>query len=345
VNERILKASLARVKPIAPDRALSRARTVPPMTLDDVATRLAPVIELDRGAFGRFAREDRHGGWDHGAGTFPKGSIWRVEGQVLYALVRALRPRYVADLGTHAGASATHLVAAVEANRFGRLVSVDRGFGDLLLEAGSTLLRESLVDRIVLGSHDRHLVRKARKRGWTTDAVVPRVKGARHCGGVLTGYLGPRRVIRIPGDVPLPYPGHLIPESLRRRCRVVIADAIAWLRTARGLDFVFEDLDHDRAGTARVARLVRRALNPGGLLVCHDALHPRCGKDVRGGLADAGLQPVCCVLAGRSDCGLAVWRKPAKRRGRTYDGTGSSTSCSTSNTKQNRKEGHVHGNT
>jgi predicted O-methyltransferase YrrM len=281
------------------------------MTLDGVAERLAAALDLDSGRFAGFAREDRHGGWDHGTGTFPKGSIWRGEGQVLYALVRSLRPRSIADLGTHVGASATHLAAAIDANGLGRLTSVDHGFGNLLLDVGDALRRDGLIDRVVLCSRNPRLLRQARARRFDTGAVDVRVKHVRFYGGALVGYARGRRIIRLPGDLPLPHPGHLVPAHLRPHCRIVIADALAWLRHAPRLDFVFEDLDHDASTTAHVARLVKQRLNPGGLLVCHDALHPRFGAHVRRGLRQAGLTGLVYVRVEASDCGLAIWRKPS----------------------------------
>ena len=53
------------------------------------------------------------------------GSVYPIEGQVLYALVRVLRPETVLEFGTMYGCSTEHIVAALERNDFGRLVSVD----------------------------------------------------------------------------------------------------------------------------------------------------------------------------------------------------------------------------
>jgi hypothetical protein len=128
--------------------------------------------------------------------------------------------------------------------------------------------------------------------------------------GVLLASRQGQPVARLPGDFDLPVPGELIPESLRAHCDLVIAEAADWLQTAPRCDFAFQDLDHCRTTTAHVTRLVVERLNPGGVLVCHDALHPRYGRDVRRGLADAGLRSVVCLRVAESDCGFAVWRKP-----------------------------------
>ena len=80
-----------------------------------------------------YAAEDTYGGFDGGAGTSPGGSLWTVEGQVLYALVRALGGS-VCELGTLHGASAAHLAAAVRANRYGMAYCIDiwEGAGSLI---------------------------------------------------------------------------------------------------------------------------------------------------------------------------------------------------------------------
>lgn len=296
-------------------RAAGVKQSISDISVRDAAHALAGTLGVDGDIVMRYAREDSHGGWDHGDGSFAKGSIWRAEGRLLYGLVRALRPRRVADLGTHAGASATHLAAALEANGRGRVTTVDRGFGHILLLAGDAILREQLADRLVLRSADRILLGEARRRRWQTVELAPRARGARYYRGALVGYRGYRRVLQLPGDLPLPYPGDAIPPALLPRCDVVIGDAARWLMNAPALDFVFEDLDHDRAGTARIARLIERRLAPGGVLVCHDALHPRHGPPVRRALSDAGLRSVVFVRVGDSDCGLAVWRKPGGAAG------------------------------
>ena len=75
-----------------------------------------------------YAAADPHAkmGWDnnHG-GEAPIGSLWPVEGIVLYTLVRALQPSHVIELGTSAGASTTHIAAALVATGKGHAVSVD----------------------------------------------------------------------------------------------------------------------------------------------------------------------------------------------------------------------------
>lgn len=72
-----------------------------------------------------YAQEDTIGGWDRGQGGWPTGCVWSVEGQYLYALVRALRPRVCVELGTFHGCSATHILSALERNEEGHLHCAD----------------------------------------------------------------------------------------------------------------------------------------------------------------------------------------------------------------------------
>lgn len=96
-------------------------------SLNDTLTDLARWLNLPAQELTDYAKEDTFTGWDYGAGDFPVGSIFREEGQVLYALIRALWPSSVIELGTAAGASATHIAAALAANSTGKLTAVDHG--------------------------------------------------------------------------------------------------------------------------------------------------------------------------------------------------------------------------
>lgn len=82
---------------------------------------IASAYGFDADALIDYAALDPHGGYHprEGGDGFPIGSIWRVEGQILYALVRALYAvRHnsvlrILELGTHRGCSATHLAQAL----------------------------------------------------------------------------------------------------------------------------------------------------------------------------------------------------------------------------------------
>jgi hypothetical protein len=91
-------------------------------TLNDALTQLADVLHLDAADLIRYAAEDTAGG--RGTG-FSGWAIDPDEGRILYALVRALRPAQVVEIGVNEGASSTHLLAALAANNYGRLDSYD----------------------------------------------------------------------------------------------------------------------------------------------------------------------------------------------------------------------------
>lgn len=84
--------------------------------------KLAAVLKVPVTDLITYAAEDAHGGVDTG---WPGGSIFRAEGQFLYAAVRALRPQHIVEIGTAAGCSTTHLLAALNANGMGMLHSFD----------------------------------------------------------------------------------------------------------------------------------------------------------------------------------------------------------------------------
>lgn len=85
-----------------------------------------------------YAALDPHGGY-HAAyeDGFPTGSLWRVEGRVLYALTRALRPETALELGTWHGASATHILQGLHDNGENDGSTLDcvdnRAYGDITI--------------------------------------------------------------------------------------------------------------------------------------------------------------------------------------------------------------------
>lgn len=96
-------------------------------TLNDALTELAQALNVDPSVLIAYAAEDQYGGY-HDNKEYSKwqiGSMWEVEGKFLYALVRHLKPRKVVEVGVGQGCSSTHLLAALEANKKGALLSVD----------------------------------------------------------------------------------------------------------------------------------------------------------------------------------------------------------------------------
>lgn len=104
--------------------------------LDSALYQIARDWKLDGDALEAFVGEDDIGGYhsDPSLARWPVGSMWAVEGQVLYALVRALKPKQIVEIGVHMGASTTHLRAAVRANGVGHVISIDKwaGAGSLI---------------------------------------------------------------------------------------------------------------------------------------------------------------------------------------------------------------------
>jgi len=97
------------------------------MQLSEAAALVATTYDWDVLEFTRYVMEDPHTGWDNNQGDWPIGSLWRVEGAILYGLVRMLKPQRVLELGTGHGCSATHIAEAMKANTFGTVYCVDNG--------------------------------------------------------------------------------------------------------------------------------------------------------------------------------------------------------------------------
>lgn len=196
-----------------------------------------------------YARADPHGGY-HAAydDGFPSGSLWRVEGQFLYALIRALKPVSVLELGTWHGASATHILQALHDNNKGSLDCVDnRAYGNIAI--GGMIPPE-------LRSHKDDLM-------WLT----------------------------------------FYPTSLEIFIEAALAENTTY-------DLIFEDAMHTVEQVELVWGMADRLLNPGGVIISHDAMHPIAGPVIREGIARAGYADrALTVLIEPADCGFAVWRK------------------------------------
>lgn len=94
------------------------------MTLNDTLRELASWLELDPVELVKFAAEDAVGGYhphhpqprNIKLGHWPSGSMFEVEGQTLYALVRALRPSVLVEFGSWHGCSTAHMAEALLKN-------------------------------------------------------------------------------------------------------------------------------------------------------------------------------------------------------------------------------------
>lgn len=210
------------------------------MQLRDTLTMMAAHLKLDAEELIRYADEDAIGGFhaDESQRKWNVGSVWEVEGKVLYALVRALKPEFACEIGSLYGCSSAHIAAALEANGKGVLVSVDN-----------------------------------------------------------------RTLQPAPDEIHVP----------EHRVTPVHAEGATWLaQEGEKFDFVFEDADHGPDSVAAISRAAWEALNPGGVLINHDAAHFLVGEAVRSGLVHANV-PFRVYSIEPSDCGLAVSVKPGQR--------------------------------
>lgn len=96
------------------------------MNLIDTLYTIGAALGLDADSLNAYAAEDTYGGFlpDKDDGCMI-GSLFRVEGQTLYALIRALKPKAAVEIGSFAGCSTAHLAAALEANGAGKLTAID----------------------------------------------------------------------------------------------------------------------------------------------------------------------------------------------------------------------------
>lgn len=92
-------------------------------SLADALTQIAQAANLDASELIAYAAEDNVGGRD--TGNWSGMSTFADEGKVLYALIRALRPIQVVEVGVASGGTSTHILSALHANDFGTLWSVD----------------------------------------------------------------------------------------------------------------------------------------------------------------------------------------------------------------------------
>lgn len=121
------------------------------ISLHDALDSIATLYDLHADELIEYAALDGIGGYHpHYDDGYPAGSIWRVEGQTLYALVRALRPRNVLEIGTYYGCSAAHIAQALADNGDGgtlTCIDLNAGVGSLIpphLRDYVTIFREDL---------------------------------------------------------------------------------------------------------------------------------------------------------------------------------------------------------
>lgn len=93
------------------------------MNLQQALQQIATDGGFDANELMTYALEDAIGGRD--TGQWPGMSTFAAEGQILYALVRAMKPNRVIEIGVDSGGTSTHILTALERNGHGELYSID----------------------------------------------------------------------------------------------------------------------------------------------------------------------------------------------------------------------------
>lgn len=93
------------------------------MNLNDALTQIAHAGGLDPKTLIDYAREDHIGGRD--TGDWSPMSTFADEGKIIYALIRALKPEQVVEIGVDSGGTSSHILTALHGNERGHLYSVD----------------------------------------------------------------------------------------------------------------------------------------------------------------------------------------------------------------------------
>ena len=96
------------------------------VSMEEACRQVAEYYGMNAGELLAYAEEDGEiGGYDPNGSKWRGGSVWEVEGRMLYALVRALRPETIVEIGSLHGCSASHMAAACLRNGFGTVYAVD----------------------------------------------------------------------------------------------------------------------------------------------------------------------------------------------------------------------------
>ena len=95
------------------------------MNLYEALQQIAAKFDLNIDDLVAYAAEDVIGGRDTHPDQWNAMSVHAAEGQILYALVRALKPQRVLEVGVATGGTSTHILSALATNGSGELHSVD----------------------------------------------------------------------------------------------------------------------------------------------------------------------------------------------------------------------------
>lgn len=99
------------------------------MNLQDSLFVIENFLGIETDSLLPFAQADNIGGYhpDPSQRQWNPGAVWDVEGRTIYALIRALQPVNVVEIGGGLGCSTNHIASALYANGNGHLVTLDRG--------------------------------------------------------------------------------------------------------------------------------------------------------------------------------------------------------------------------
>ena len=94
------------------------------MEFEAAVKQISVDLGFDPEVFQWMCDADHIGGYPE---KWPMGSCWEVEGKMLYAITRLLRPDTVVELGTYYGCSTAHILQGLYDNGKGILYTVDNG--------------------------------------------------------------------------------------------------------------------------------------------------------------------------------------------------------------------------
>jgi len=102
--------------------------------------------------------------------------------------------------------------------------------------------------------------------------------------------------------------GRFIPSTYQYE--QLFTDATKWfIVTKEKANLIFEDTAHSKETTYAIYKRAAEILEPGGVIISHDAAHPKFKGAVVDGIRMAGIEPEVYLVEGDS-CGLAIWQKP-----------------------------------
>lgn len=156
------------------------------------------------------------------------GSVDPLEGALLYGLVRALRPATVVETGTASGISTTYLLAALQRNGAGRLISIDLPF-----EAGVGLEVLPIIPGTAIDVYDSSPVPQGKEAGW---AVPEELRGPWELRLGDSRTLLPEALEEV-GEIEI-----FFHDSLHSREHMLFEFETAWPHLARGGVLVADDV-------------------------------------------------------------------------------------------------------